>query len=346
MADITRYPFRRHLRGNATTHIQVVRRGKVAKQGVGASFWFRPLSTVLTEVPVDDRELPLFFHAWTADFQDLTVQATVSFRFADPALVARRVDFSIDQVDGVWRSNPLDQVAGLLTETAQQYALDQIAGSTLTEAMRAGVGPVRDAIAAGLGADERLEDTGIAVIGVRVVALRPEPELEKALLTPTREQVQIEADRAMYERRAVAVERERAIGENELQTQIELARREQQLVAQRGTNAQREATERAAADRIAVESEADRVRAMADAHAEAERTTGLALAEADAARLEAYRDLPEHVLLGLALKELASQLPQIDHLVLTPDLLAPVLARIGVGRPVSAGVGPAAAGES
>jgi hypothetical protein len=92
-----------------------------------------------------------------------------------------------------------------------------------------------------------------AVVGVRVVALRPEPEVEKAMRTPTREQVQQQADKATFECRAVAVERERAIGENELQTQIELARREEQLVSQRGANARREAEENAAAGAIAAE---------------------------------------------------------------------------------------------
>jgi hypothetical protein len=69
------------------------------------------------------------------------------------------------------------------------------------------------------------------VIGTRVVALRPEPDVEKALQTPARELLQQETDRATHERRALAVERERAIAENELQNQIELARREEQLVA-------------------------------------------------------------------------------------------------------------------
>ena len=46
------------------------------------------------------------------------------------------------------------------------------------------------------------------MIGVRVVAIRPEPEVERALQTPTREQVQQNADAATYERRAKAVERE------------------------------------------------------------------------------------------------------------------------------------------
>jgi regulator of protease activity HflC (stomatin/prohibitin superfamily) len=329
MADIARYPFVRHLRGTPTTHVQHVRNGRTVHSGVGAAFWFRPLSAVLSEVPVDDRELPLLFHARTSDFQDVTVQATVTFRVTDPVTAAGRIDFSIDPEHGQWRATPLDQVAGLLTETAQQYALDLIAGANLTATLVGGVTPVREAIAAGLGSDGRLSETGIAVIGVRVVAIRPEPEVEKALRTPTREQVQQDADKATFERRAVAVERERAIGENELQTQIELARREEQLVTQRGANARREAEEAAAAGTIATDAEARRAERLAEANATATRVNGLAEGEAEAARLAAYRDLSETVLLGLALKELATNLPQIQSLVLTPDLLAPVLARLG-----------------
>ncbi|MFE6646093.1 SPFH domain-containing protein [Nocardioides sp. NPDC057772] len=329
MADIARYPFLRHLRGSTTTHVQHLHNGTVRHSGVGVSFWYRPLSAVLSEVPVDDRELPLLFHARTADFQDLTTQATVSFRIVDPAAVAGRIDFSIDPENGHWRGSPLDQVAGLLTETAQQYALDLIAARSLADVLAGGVGPVRDAIAAGLGGDERLAATGLAILGVRIVALRPEPEMEKALLTPTRERVQADADKATYERRATAVERERAISENELQNKIELARREEQLVGQQGANARRSAEEKAAAARIATAAEAERTQVLAEANAQATRVTGLAKADAEAAALAAYRDLPEAVLLGLALKELAANLPQIEHLALTPDLLAPVLAKLG-----------------
>lgn len=329
MADIARYPLVRHLRGTTTTHIQHVRNGRTVHAGVGAAFWFRPLSAVLSEVPVDDRELPLLFHARTADFQDVTVQATVTFRVVDPVVAAGRIDFSIDPELGLWRGTPLDQVAGLLTETAQQYAVDLIAGADLNATLAGGIAPVRQAITAGLERDGRLAETGIAVIGVRVVAIRPEPEVEKALRTPTREQVQQEADKATFERRALAVERERAIGENELQTQIELARREEELVAQRGTNARREAEEVAAAGTIATEAEALRAERLAEAAASATRMTGLAEGEAEAARLAVYRELPEAVLLGLAVKELAANLPNIESLVLTPDLLAPVLARLG-----------------
>ena len=332
MADIARYPLVRHLRGSGTTHVEQIRNGKTIRAGVGASFWFRPLSAVLNEVPVDDRELPLMFHARTSDFQDVTVQATITYRVTDPTTAAGRIDFSIDPDTGLWRTTPLDQVAGLLTESAQQYAIDLLASANLTTAMAGGVGPIRSVIAGGLASDERLAETGIAVVGVRVVAVRPEPEVEKALRTPTREQVQQEADKATFERRAVAVERERAIGENELQTQIELARREEQLVAQRGANARREAEENAAAGAVATEAEARRTVTLAEARAAGTRLAGAAQGDAEAARVGAYRDVAESVLLALAVKELAANLPKIETLVLSPDLISTALAQLGTGK--------------
>ena len=161
----------------------------------------------------------------------------------------------------------------------------------------------------------------MTVVSARVVAIRPEPDLERALQTPTREQVQQDADRATYARRADAVQQERAIAENELQSKIELARREQQLVEQRGANARREAelsaesqlvTAQSSAEqaRLAAAAEADASRVRDEARAAGARVVGLAEAEAEAARLAAYRDLPPAVLQSLALKELAQHCPR------------------------------------
>ncbi|MHC9292257.1 SPFH domain-containing protein [Mycobacterium sp. LTG2003] len=328
MAVITRYPLVRHLRVEPTAHIRALRRGKLVQDGPGLAFWFRPLTAAMSEIPLDDRELPVLFHARTADFQDVAVQATVTYRIVDPTLAAQRIDFSIDTETGAWRAAPLEQVAGLLTESAQQHGLDLLARTTLTSALVDGISAVRNRMVDGLAADTRLAETGITVIGVRVVAIRPEPEVERALQTPTREQVQQEADKATFERRALAVERERAIGENELQTKIELARREEELVAQNGANDRLKTQEAWASDAIATEAKAKREVALAEAKAQAARLVGEAEAAAETARLAAYRDLSDATMLGLAVKELAANLPKIEHLVLTPDLLAPVLTRL------------------
>ena len=342
MADITRLPAVRHLRGTPTGWVQHLRKGRVAHTGTGLSFWFTPLSAVLSEVPVDDRQVPLVFHARTADFQDVVVQASVTYRVHDPGLASARFDFSISSENGRWRSTPLESLTAMLTEAAQQQALALLAGSTLAVSLTAGLTPLTERIRAGLAADARLVQTGISIVDVHVAAVRPEPEVERALQTPTREEVQKEADRATFERRALAVERERAIGENELQTQIELARREELLVAQRGANARRQAEEAAAAGRVQTEAEAGREERLGQARAATIRLRGEAEGSAEAARVAAYRDASDAVLFGFALRELAGSLPKVGSLVITPDLLAPVLARFGVA-PAGAAAPPASA---
>lgn len=328
MADITRRPLFSHFRGSPTDHVVHLRRGQVVHQGTGQAFWFRPISAVLAEVPVDDRELPLLFHARTADFQDVTVQASVTYRFTDPELATRRLDFAIDPVTGRWRSAPLEQVATLLTELAQQQAIGLVATLDLTTALATGTAAVQARINEGLTADARLTDTGVGVVGVRVVAVKPEAEVERALRTPAREQIAQEADRAGFERRALAVERERAISENELQSRIELARREEQLVGQQGANERRRAEQKAEAARITTDAEAARTRTLAAAQAEQIGLVGSAEAQAEAAKLANYADLDPRLLLALAVRELAGGLPEIGTLNLTPDVLTGALARL------------------
>ncbi len=345
MADITRYPFLRHLRSTPTAYVIHQRGSTTVHAGPGAAFWFRPLSAVLSEVPVDDRELPLLMHARTADFQDVTVQATVTFRVEQPEVAAARIDFSLDPLTGRWQGNPLAQVTGLLTETAQQYVLDVLAGLPLRQVLVTGIALTRERIVAGLTADSRLASTGLALVDARVVAVRPQPDVEKALATPMLEQLRQEADRATSERRANAVERERAISENELQNQIELARREEQLVAQRGANDRRAAQEAAAAGEVRTAAEAEREERLAAARATATRLSGEAEAGAQRALLGAVAGTSPEVLLALAARELAGQLPDIGTLVLTPDLLGAALARFA-GPAAVTGAGAAAGAEA
>src|SRR5689334_21152391 len=110
MADIHPYPVLRHLRGAPTTYIRHPRNGRVVHEGVAQSFWFRTLCAVVSEVPVDDRELPLLFHARTAYFQDVVGQATVTFRVSEAPLDSERIDCGIDPRNGLWRSAPYVQL--------------------------------------------------------------------------------------------------------------------------------------------------------------------------------------------------------------------------------------------
>src|SRR5207237_769583 len=159
----------------------------------------RPASAVLSEAPVDDRDLALIFHARTSDYHDVVVQATVTYRIVEPARATERIDFGIDPRSGHWRSAPLEQLASLLTELAQQHALDLLVRMPLQRALVEAPSRLRERIEAGLSTDERLAELGVAIVAVRFGPIRPEPDVEKALGTPARELVQQEADRATFE---------------------------------------------------------------------------------------------------------------------------------------------------
>ncbi len=317
MAEIRRHPFLSHLRSDPTSWVQHQRNGTIRHTGTGQSFWFRPGTAALAEVPLEDREQTVLFHARTADFQDVTVASTVTYRVEDPVLAVTRTDFAISPRKGTWNSAPLETLGGLLSELAQQPAVALIAGMDLARALSDGISPVRERVAAALSDDARLRERGLQVTDVRVVSIRTDPDVERALQVQTRERIQSEADKATFERRALAVERESAIAENELASKIEIARREEELVAQHGRNERLRATEQAASDEI-----------TSTSTAEAKRTVGQAEADAQAALLAAYDAVSRETLLALSLKDVAEHLPDITNLTITPDLITEALSRL------------------
>jgi regulator of protease activity HflC (stomatin/prohibitin superfamily) len=328
MADITRVLFARHLRTSPTSWGALYKNGAARKQGRGLAAWYLPLGANLVEVPLDDREVPFLFHASSVDYQDVTVQGIVTYRIAEPVRLAERVDFGLDPESGKHREQPLDKLALLLSQLAQQHAVVHIARLPLRKLLEGGLDEVRRVVEEGLTAELALAEMGLSLVSTRVASLKPTAEMEKALQMPTREAIQQAADEATFARRALAVEKERAIQENELTNKVELAKREEQLIEQRGQNARRSATERAEAQRIEVEAEAQQVALRADAEAGRIRAVQAAEVDAERERMAIYRELPAETLLGLAARQLAGSLHSIEHLNISPELLGPALARL------------------
>jgi len=317
----------RHLRAEATSHVLAYRGGKVVRSGRGVAFWFRPMAAAIAEVPVDDRNLQFLLTARSRDFQDVTVQGVITYRVLNAEQLAERIDFSIDLASGLHRHQPLEQLASLLTGLAQQVALQHVAQAPVQTLLTEGFGVMQTKIETALLADAGLASLGIEVVDVRLSDVSPTPELEKALQTPTREALQQAADEAMFQRRALAVEKERAIAENELNNQIQLSKQREQLIAQEGQNARMEAAESAEAARVKAVARGERVRL--EAAAEAERIAAVEQARVDAERnrVDVYRELPPVVMMGLAAEEIAKHL-QIEHLNINPDLVRSVLDQI------------------
>jgi hypothetical protein len=336
MADIRRLPFFRHLRAEPSSWVLHWRNGKLVRSGRGLSFWYSPLGAGLAEVPLDDREQTIQFVGRTIDFQEAHVQGAITFRVTEPELLAQRLDFSIHVERGIWLKEPLAQLAAIVTQLAQQAATDYLAHQPLRTVLQEGVPALRERIDAFLRGGGQLAGMGVELVSVRIARIAPTSELEKALQAPTREQLQQAADEAMFGRRALAVAKERAIAENELQTKIELAKRAQNLIQQEGANQRQRNEEAAAARRIESEAAAATQRLEAEAAADATRSHGAAEAHsielveqarnrAEATKLEAFGRLPAGVLTALALRELALNLPRIERLSLGGDALGGLL---------------------
>lgn len=328
MAEIRRYPFVSHLRAEPNQFVLHFRKGKLVRKGAGLAYWFSPLSAAVAQVPVEDIEATFVFRELSADFQEVTVQLTLRYRCADPELAAARVSFTISLSHGVWLEQPLERLASLWSQRAQQPARAYVMAVPLVEAVRSGAQVIQGAVEEALRSDPEIQAGGLALVSVQVNRVAPTAELEKALQTPTREAIQQKADEASFQRRALAVEKERAIKENELATEIELARRQEELIRQQGANHLQAIRQEAESEKTRAEAEAERQVLLAEAAASARRLTGEADAEAEARRVAAWKDAPARVVLGLSLGELAGKIQTIQHLNVTPDLLGDFVQRL------------------
>jgi regulator of protease activity HflC (stomatin/prohibitin superfamily) len=313
MADIRHFPFANHVRANPNAYMLQFRRGKLIRSAPGIAFWAWPLSDSVVQVPTDDRDLTLVIHGRSSDYQDVTVQGILTYRTADPERLAGRVDFSLDLRTGAYVGEPVTRVEVLLSQLAQEEVLRYLARTPIRELLSDGIARLREAVDAALAAAPQVPEFGLVVSGVRITGVRPNPELEKAIEAPVRERIKQESDEAAFSRRALAVEKERAIAENELQSRIELARREQMLIEQEGANAKRKATDEAESAEIAANAEANRVQTVQGAHQQVE-----------AQRLVALGDASGAALATVAATAFAEHISSIDTLQITPDLLSTV----------------------
>lgn len=311
MATIHSYPFIKHLRSEASSHIIRYRAGRTAQSGRGLAFWFRAERASIAELPMDDRGMSLFVKGRSQDFQEVSAQGVVLWHVDDPERLASRIDFTINLHSGDYQSEPLDRIEARLSGIADQAAQQHLSEASVRKLLDQGTEPLRSMVEEALRNSPALLEIGIGIVGVQIGRLTPSSELERALRTPTFEALQQKADEATFERRALAVEKERAIAENELTSKTELARREKLLIAEEAENARNRAAGQAEAKQIEATSEAERIRVIEAAGAEAER-----------AHIDVYRNLAPSVLLGLAVRDLAGKLNSIEHVTITPDLLS------------------------
>jgi hypothetical protein len=315
----------RYMKAAPTTYVLHYAGGALKREGAGLSFFYYGPGSTLVALPLGSVDVPFIFNETSADFQAVSVQGQLTYRIAEPRRAAALLDYTIDP-RGAYRSDDPATLGERLIRAVQVLARGFVARFGLREVLTRG-----DALAADVGPALRKDETvrmlGIEILGFSVLALKPAPELGRALEAEAREALQRRADEAIYARRNAAVEQERLIKENELNTEIAVEEKKRQV---------RES--QMAAD-VAVE---EKRRALVELRFENEKKDADARAYALDAALKHVRGLDWRVLMALgaggvdggvlfaeAFRELAQNAGKIGELNITPDLLKTLLRKEG-----------------
>lgn len=312
-----------YLKASPTTYILHYSGGKLRREGAGLAFFYWMPRSTLVSVPLASADLPFAFAEVTADFQQVTVQGRLTYRVARPRELAALLDYSVTP-RGSYRSDDPDKLPERLIQATQTLARTVLEQQSLRQALGS-VEQLTGVVRSGLATAEAVTRLGIEILDVAIASVRPTPEMARALEAEAREGLQRESDQAIYARRNAAVEQERRIKENELNTEI--AVQEKQRVIRETKMAADVALEEQRADLI--ERRAANERQDADARAYALKATLEPVRSVDWRTLMALSagGNDPRVLFGLAFRELAENAGKIGQLNVTPELLGSLLAQ-------------------
>ena len=310
-------PIVSYCKANPTDYILHFSRGKLLREGAGLSFFYFGPSSSIVSVPLESANIPFAFNEPTADFQMLTVQGQMTYRITDPKKAAGMLDFTVD-ARGHYVTDQYQKLPERLVYGLQTLVRAEIQGLPLREALVHG-----DALTAQvlgqLKASPEVIQIGVEILNLAVLSLKPTPEMAKALEAEAREALNRNADEAVYTRRNAAIEQERRLKENELQTEL--------LVQTK----QRELHEREMEGQIGLETQRA---ALTDQKSENERKEADSRAYSLKAVIAPVQGLDWRVLMmlnphggdarntiAMAFQELAGNAQKIGELNVSPDLL-------------------------
>jgi regulator of protease activity HflC (stomatin/prohibitin superfamily) len=316
--------------------------GKVVREGAGLSFFCFAPTTSLVVVPIGSVDVPFIFEEVTADFQQVTVQGQLTYRVTDPKKLSQLMNFTLAPGGKGYLSDDPKKLPQRLINHTQVLTRASLKSLPLREALGQSDSLVTS-IREGLQTAEGIASLGVEVLGVSILAIKPTPETSRALEAEAREQILREADEAIYARRNAAVEQERAIKENELNTEIAVENKkrqiqETQMEAEKSIQQKKhEIREEEMGAKIALETKNKDLVALstansreeADARAYAVGAVIQALSQADPKTLQAIASvgMQPGQLVALAFKELAEGAEKIGQLNISPELLRELLSR-------------------
>lgn len=329
----------RFIKAQPNQYVIQFRNGRPRRQGAGLSIlYFAPTSSLVV-VPTASVNEPFMFEEVTSDYQEITVQGQVIYRIADPLRTATLLNFALD-ARGRYVSEDPEKLSSRVIDQVRVAMRAQLQAMPMKQALASGerlVGQVRET----LQATPMMTALGLDMLGISVLAIKPKPETARALEAEAREALLRRADEAIYSRRNAAVEQERAIKENELNTEIAVENkrrqiREAQMDAERAVGERRRVIEQEEmTGKISIEERRRQLVELATANTRQEADTNAygidvmmkAFAASDAKVLQALASvgMQPGQLLALAFRELADNASKIGQLNMSPDLLREIM---------------------
>lgn len=273
-----------YFKGLPTEYVIKYAGGRALAQGPGLSFWYVRYRTSIAVVPTASIDSDFVFNEVTSNYQEVTIQGQFTYRVNNPRQAADLLDFTIDPHYRKHLSDQPERVPQRISNVIQMETRDEVRKRTLEQVLSDAPRIARDVLAR-IRENDLVGQMGAELLNLYFLSLRPVPEVAKALEADYQQEVMRRADEAIFARRAAAVEKERKIKENQLNTDIALEQQRELLIAKQGANAQQEAEYRAKA----LETEAQsRAKAM----------------EMEAA---AYQGLDAHKIMSLAVREIGAK---------------------------------------
>jgi hypothetical protein len=323
-----------------TMFVQQYKGGKIRREGVGLSFTHYAPTTTLVAIPIGTTEAPFIFDEITADFQEVTLQGNITYRIAEPTKIANLLDFTLLPNGKDYTTDDpqkLEQRIINLVTVAFRKALKAM---RLREALKA-VDNLAEEVYPLLIEAKEIKGLGIEIMGLAILGIRPTPETARALEAEAREQILKEADDAIYFRRNAAVEQERKVKENELNTEVAIENKKREIQdakmeAERAKQQKQHAL-KAAETTFKVEQEAKRkefvelaaenskLEAAAKAYGMEKMMTAIGVLDVKALQAIALTGMQPDQLIANAFQELAGNADKIGQLNITPDLLGQLM---------------------
>ncbi|MCL4869981.1 MAG: SPFH domain-containing protein [Anaerolineae bacterium] len=331
-----------YLKTGPTQYVLHFQRGRVRHKGAGqAFFYYKPASSIAV-IPISSTDAPFIFNEVTSDFQAVTVQGQLTYRIVNPELVASLLDYTIEGGPDKYISDDPEKLAQRLVNLAQVLTRAEVQTRPLRDAIRAS-DEIARAVLQELSQSEAMQALGVEMLTFAVLAIKPTPEMSRALEAEARELLLRQADNAIYDRRNSAVEQERRIKENELSTEIAVEEKKRQIretkvAADLAVEAKEQEIREARLNgqirlegerQKLVEAETANSRALADAQAYAVEATLRPLTQLDQATLQllAMQTTDPRLMVTQALQQMAENAGKIGQLNISPDLLTMLLEK-------------------